>query len=83
MRWYRECESEDESMHAPYSTEDSIADPNAPECLNCSDNSNNDDNVYKVSWLVKSIIKSSQNKLFSLPEASSLDESLLLFRGHG
>ncbi|CAH1995156.1 unnamed protein product [Acanthoscelides obtectus] len=27
MRWYEECESEDESRHDPYSTDDSIADP--------------------------------------------------------
>nr|CAI5818185.1 unnamed protein product [Callosobruchus analis] len=49
-------------------------------CLNCSNNENNDDNLYKVSWLVKAIVKSSQN-MFSPPEALSLDESLLLFRG--
>ncbi|VEN54098.1 unnamed protein product, partial [Callosobruchus maculatus] len=49
-------------------------------CLNCSDNDNKDDNLYKVSWLVKAVINSSQN-MFSPPEALSLDESLLLFRG--
>nr|CAI5853426.1 unnamed protein product [Callosobruchus analis] len=49
-------------------------------CLNCSNNENNDDNLYKVSWLVKAIVKSSKN-MFSPPEALSLDESLLLFRG--
>ncbi|CAH1992799.1 unnamed protein product [Acanthoscelides obtectus] len=49
-------------------------------CLNCADDENKEDNLYKVSWLVKSIIKSSQN-MFSPPEALSLDESLLLFRG--
>ncbi|CAH1988301.1 unnamed protein product [Acanthoscelides obtectus] len=48
--------------------------------LNCADDENKEDNLYKVSWLVKSIIKSSQN-MFSPPEALSLDESLLLFRG--
>lgn len=49
-------------------------------CLNCSDNKNVNDPLYKVSWLLKSIVRSSQN-LFSPPEGLSLDESLLLFRG--
>ncbi|CAH2014457.1 unnamed protein product [Acanthoscelides obtectus] len=49
-------------------------------CLNCADDENKEDNLYKVSSLVKSIIQSNQN-MFSPPEALSLDESLLLFRG--
>ncbi|KAJ8960381.1 hypothetical protein NQ314_006071 [Rhamnusium bicolor] len=49
-------------------------------CLNCSDVKNKEDPLFRVSWLLKSIILSSQD-MYSPQEALSLDESLLLFRG--
>nr|CAI5858527.1 unnamed protein product [Callosobruchus analis] len=36
MRWYEGCESDDESLHGPYSTDDSIADPEYTQNEACS-----------------------------------------------
>nr|CAI5828320.1 unnamed protein product [Callosobruchus analis] len=36
MRWYEECESDDESLHDPYSTDDSVADPEYTQNDVCS-----------------------------------------------
>ncbi|KAJ8950440.1 hypothetical protein NQ314_007880 [Rhamnusium bicolor] len=49
-------------------------------CLNCSDDKNKEDPLFRVSWLLKSVISSSQD-MYSPQEALSLDESLLIFRG--